>query len=40
MGGAKGALTKALGMAKAQGVIKEVQKEESRKTQQVEAPAA
>ena len=30
MGGAKGALTKAIGMAKAQGVIKEVQKEETK----------
>jgi hypothetical protein len=31
MGGAKGLFTKAIGMAKAQGVIKEVQKEEPKK---------
>ena len=31
MGGVKGALTKAIGMAKAQGVIKEVEKEEPKK---------
>jgi len=36
MGGAKGALTKALGMAKAQGVIKEVQKEEPKQEEKKE----
>ena len=36
MGGAKGALTKALGIAKAQGVIKEVQKEEPKQEEKKE----
>lgn len=42
MGGVKGALTKAIGMAKAQGVIKEVQKEEPKQeeTKQAEAKEA
>ena len=36
MGGVKGALTKAIGMAKAQGVIKEVQKEEPKQEEKKE----
>jgi hypothetical protein len=36
MGGAKGAFTKAIGMAKAQGVIKEVQKEEPKQEEKKE----
>jgi hypothetical protein len=36
MGGVKGAFTKAIGMAKAQGVIKEVQKEEPKQEEKKE----
>lgn len=39
MGGVKGALTKAIGMAKAQGVIKEVQKEEPKQEETKQAEA-
>jgi len=42
MGGAKGALTKAIGMAKDQGIVKEVKKEEPKQeeTKQAEAKEA